>query len=98
MHRHSFSARLTQTLLVQRQYAHWLAACKEQEEDIAQSMIMQHRDDACVKDLTTALLRWLTHDLPPNYPLDDLSPEAAWRPAKFLPMRWSSFDLAQQNS
>ena len=57
MHRQSFNARLTQAFWVQRQYAHWLAACKEQEEDIAQSMTMRHRDDAYVKDLTQALLR-----------------------------------------
>ena len=57
MHRQSFYSRLKQAFWVQRQYAHWLAACKEQEEDIAQSMAMRHRDDAYVKDLTQALLR-----------------------------------------
>ena len=42
---------------MQMQYVHWLVACKEQEEDVAQSMMLQHSDDACVKDLTRALLR-----------------------------------------
>ena len=57
MPRKTFSAETDECLLVQRQYAHWLAACKEQEEDVEQSMSMQHRDDACVEDLTNALLR-----------------------------------------
>ena len=57
MRRQSLYASLTQAIWVQRQYAHWLAACKEQEDDIAQSVTMQHRDDAYVQDLTQALLR-----------------------------------------